>query len=193
MRILLDLKHWQLFLLIVGIPFVLALLDNIIVLGTVSEGGSIKIIINLLKLLPIYVYYLWILSVGSVLSERLPKEGNLHYNMSYFPWLILVSAIITTAFIFISVNEKVNQAVEQGAPSGSSLFDSSFWAFVIPVFIAIACLFAAINKMVKILVSAERKSTVRANDFFSEYVMAVVFPIGIWFLQPRINKLSNKA
>jgi hypothetical protein len=41
----------------------------------------------------------------------------------------------------------------------------------------------------KTMKSVEMQKTVTFNDYAGEFFLIWFFPIGIWFLQPRINKI----
>ena len=43
----------------------------------------------------------------------------------------------------------------------------------------------------KLIVVVERKSTVKFYDYFSTFIAAWIFIIGIWSLQPRVNKIFS--
>ncbi|MEX2594602.1 MAG: hypothetical protein WD426_17660 [Anditalea sp.] len=60
------------------------------------------------------------------------------------------------------------------------------------VFIALLTLFHCLSFMAKAIVQLERGRKVTSSEFFSEFVMAVILPIGIWLLQPRINQLEKE-
>ena len=57
-------------------------------------------------------------------------------------------------------------------------------------------MYATINSLsfpAKVLNSIERNREVSLSDYIGDFFLIVFLPIGIWFLQPRINRiLENK-
>ena len=51
------------------------------------------------------------------------------------------------------------------------------------------CIFF-VAKTIKIL---ELKKEVKLSDYISEFVFIVLFPFGIWFIQPLINQIKYKT
>lgn len=190
MRIFLELKHWQLFLMVVGIPILSGILDALILVSGAGDTFSFRIFLNFLNILAMWFFYLWIWSVGSILGNRVENKEDLPKNVTLFPWILLVSLLTSTALVIWYWWDLYGPAINGNQ---DTMLDQSYITLVLLAFIAIVCLFVSLNFMVKILVIAERNSLVKPNDFFSEYVMAVVFPIGIWILQPRIDKLSRRS
>lgn len=54
---------------------------------------------------------------------------------------------------------------------------------------AIFCLFAASFISAKNLKKTELQRPVGFSDFITEFLLILFFPIGVWILQPRVNKL----
>lgn len=54
-------------------------------------------------------------------------------------------------------------------------------------------LFQVFYSTAKRLVMAEKQKNIALSDFIGEFFLFVIFPIGIWFLQPRIKKTIIKS
>jgi len=67
--------------------------------------------------------------------------------------------------------------------------------FIFPVhFFCMFCIFYCLYFNAKALKAAEWQRPVTFSDFAGEFFMIWFFPVGIWILQPRINKLfENKS
>jgi hypothetical protein len=55
------------------------------------------------------------------------------------------------------------------------------------------CIFYCLYFNAKSLKSVELQKPVTFNDFAGEFFLIWFFPVGIWFLQPRINKLFEET
>jgi hypothetical protein len=169
MDLLLRCKHWQLFLLVVGIPLVLQLVQNILLVWTQPQSpGSFSSLLGLLVIIPLFIYFIWIYSVGKKFNE-----GILGLFVSILGHIFLL-------IYFWSYSNWVNQA------EGEEVLPISLLALI--VFISFFTLFYALSFMAKALVQMERGTNIHSSEFYSEFIMALLFPLGIWLLQPRINR-----
>jgi hypothetical protein len=70
MNILLTLKHWQIFLLIVGSPFVVQVIQSIWFITTEPEiQSSFPMVLGLIVIIPLLIYFIWIGTVGKRFSQ----------------------------------------------------------------------------------------------------------------------------
>ena len=183
MELLRKLKHWQVFLLVVGIPLVLQLIQNIIFLssadGNAADYGNS---LGLLLILPLLVYYGWIGSVGSAYSQR-----NTAVNMPLGRFRLSLGTSVICSILLLVYFWAYPQYLratdhEEAVP---------IILIGVLVFVALFTLFYCLSFMARATVQLERGRRVTSSEFYSEFVMAVVFPIGIWLLQPRINRLEG--
>ncbi|MEM7511835.1 MAG: hypothetical protein AAF388_12940 [Bacteroidota bacterium] len=65
--------------------------------------------------------------------------------------------------------------------------------FIIPLHLFFMfCLFYSIYYVGKTIKAAEIQQEVRFSDVFGEFMLIWFFPIGIWFIQPRVNAIALK-
>ena len=182
MGLLRKLKHWQIFLLVVGIPIVLQLIQSIIFLP--SAGGdeaNYGNSLGLLLILPLLIYYGWIGSVGSAISQRTSVSmptGRFRLSL----WTSAICSILLLVYFWAYPQYLQATDNEEAVP---------IILVGVLVFVALFTLFYCLSFMARAIVQLERGRRVTSSEFYSEFVMAVVFPIGIWLLQPRINKLKG--
>jgi len=184
MEIFLKAKHWQVFLLIVGIPFLIEILDSIIVVSGAGEAFTFRAILRFLLIIPFITFYFWIFSVGTLLNKRV--RDHLDTKTGYFGlavWTSAFSLFFLSIFSFFIWDDWEQLMIEN---------DLTYVAFGIVVFLTIATLLLAVSFVAKTLVRAERNAHVKSSDFYGEFVMILFFPIGIWLLQPRINEIHAK-
>ena len=184
MEIFLKAKHWQIFLLIVGIPILIEILDSFIVLSGAGEAFTFRAILRFLLIIPFLTFYFWIFSVGTLLNKRI--RDHLETKTGYFAlsvWTSAFSLFFLSIFVFFIWDDWEQLMIET---------NFTYVVFGIVVFLAIATLLLALSFVAKTLVRAERNAHVRSSDFYGEFVMLLFFPIGIWLLQPRINEIHTK-
>lgn len=169
------------FLLVVGIPVVIQIIQNILFIT--SRGTAYPAGLELLLIIPVLIFYGWIGAVGSAFSRNSFPVQMPRKKFSLSLWV----SCLVSIFLFIY-----------------------FWAYplfldsagdeeIIPitviglmVFISLSTLFYCLSFMARSIVQQERESSIHSSDFFGEFVMAVFFPVGIWLLQPRINRLNQR-
>ena len=161
MKWILSLKHWQVFLLLSLATF----LNNLTVVNS-------RLWTVILSSTGGMMYFLFWLLVGHQLYQLLPDKIQLNYNffiINAFIWLSSYAA----AFII---------ADEQGMSFTGILgflFLYVFFAFLHFLFFP-----------VKVLKSIEMNREASVGECLGDFFLLIFFPIGIWFLQPRINKAA---
>lgn len=180
---LLKLKHWQIFLLVVGIPLLVQLVQNIfIVIGGWQRQGPFFALSGILLGFSLLIYYLWLGEVGRKFSEdQLPGSMNAgSFRLSF--WISCISSVFL--FIYFWYYDYTISRFPEGGVIPITLIG-------IIVFVALFSLFYCLSFVAKAIVQRERNHKITSAEYFSEFIMAVTFPIGIWFLQPRINRLAE--
>jgi hypothetical protein len=183
MGLLRKLKHWQIFLLVVGLPLVLQLIQSIIFLSS-ADGNEANYgnSLGLLLILPLLIYYGWIGSVGTVFSQKnspVPMPTG-RFRLSL--WTSAICSILLLVYFWAYPQYLQGTDNEEAVP---------IILVGVLVFVALFTLFYCLSFMARAIVQRERVRRVTSSEFYSEFVMAVFFPIGIWLLQPRVNKLEG--
>ena len=123
-------------------------------------------------LLPFVVCFMgWLWSLGSFLSSI--AEPSLRLNLHFFRFAILFSSLylLTALPFFLSSNPTIE-------------------AIILPMhFLALVCLLYAFYFVSKSLVVAETGEAVTFNDYAISLLLFLCSFIGIWLIQPRINRL----
>jgi hypothetical protein len=55
------------------------------------------------------------------------------------------------------------------------------------------CFFYCIHFASKSLKAVELQRTVTFRDYVADFFLFWFFPIGVWFIQPKINKIFNRT
>ncbi len=181
MKKLLTIKHFQLFGLLVGAPVVFTIL---IISTIVLIGLPVTMLISIFQKLTIFIIFAifgWFYTLGTNLHEKLPT--SMPMNLPRFKMFLSIQVIYNlfmSTFIFsLTAN---GPTVEQPNPLIVAI------VFLIPLF-SMFCIFYCIYFSAKTLKAVELQRLVTFNDFVGEFFLFWFFPIGIWIIQPRINKL----
>lgn len=182
-------KHWQIFLPLFGIPAVF----YFIVMGTMVSGlstgqfpDSPELMFGYMKYFPfvilsvMFVFWGWYWAVGTGLQREIPEEAAL--KVWRFKAALSFNALYTIFFL--------------------SFFAYSFWSFnrgiaqllgvIVPFhFFAMFCVFYCMYFMAKTIKTAELQRRTHFGDCITDFFLIWFFPIGIWNLQPRINRIAR--
>jgi hypothetical protein len=178
-----------------GIPILLQIVIMISVFSNTDLNGTEPYgILNLMKIFPIimtlYVglFFGWFWSIGIGLQKYIPIEINMKikkFKIFFFIPLIyflFLLGIIGTSFYGISSGDNA-----AGGIVGKMLFA------VLPIHLfSMFCMFYMLYFVSKTIKTTELKRDVTFSEFIGEFFMIWFFPIGIWFIQPRINKIVAK-
>ena len=176
------LKHWQLFLLLIGPPIIL---DFILfeTLFTSRNLAVMTIAFPIVMLFTTSIFFGWFYAIGTYLHHRLPSSVNM--NLTTFKIFLSIPAIyiaLLCIFIFTVFLRNVN--------NGSLRIGIA--AVMIPVHLfSMFCILYCLYFIAKVLKAVELQRPVTFSDFAGEFLLIWFFPIGVWIIQPRINKLFN--
>ncbi|MEG9329206.1 hypothetical protein V6B16_14780 [Salinimicrobium catena] len=192
----LNAKHWQLFVLMFGIPFLLQIVASILMFLNIDSNGNpdltgmISIFISspIIMLLYTGVFFGWFWSIGIGLQKYIPAEIKMKikkFKVFFFIplfYILFIFILIGTTFFGISTG---SNAV--GGTVGKMLI------FIIPMHLfSMFCMFYLLYFVSKTIKTTELERPVTFSDFIGEFFMIWFFPIGIWFIQPRLNKIVSE-
>jgi hypothetical protein len=187
-NLLLKAKHWHLFTLTFGIPFILQLFTMVRMMTKVftSENipstrmfsDSIFLIVITIAFSAILLFWIWAVAIG--LQKKVPETVKLKTNrFKFFFFTPIVYMIIYLTIIFPSfMNSNINPMV--------FLIILPFHLFV--MFCMIYCLYFT----AKTFRTVELQREVHSGDYLGEFFLIWFFPIGVWIIQPRINKIVQE-
>ncbi len=181
-------KHWQIFLLTVGfqallqvklIPFIVSLNNTKITLYVIP-------ILILLSLSGFYLYF-WTVTIGlhKELSDGL-KLKIIGFKIKFFYLLfhlIGFSIIGVISFLGLFNNYFANR--------GGFIFGPQMIFIPIHLF-AIYCFFSLLYTISKAIGRLKHNDRVSFSKNIGNFLLMCLFPIGIWIIQPTINKLIKK-
>lgn len=183
-NLFLKAKHWQLFVgfmilsLIVQVIFAFSLiLSNYVsflaIVTGVIGGASMFLFLS-------WFYYL-IKGLNKKIQYQNLKTDSSNLNLFYFFPVVYMLAI----YWFFPLGF-VDSSEENNSINGLSM------VIVVPAHLfSMFCIFYLMFKAAKTIKIAEVQKPVSFGDFAGEFFLLWFFPIGIWFLQPKINKLAE--
>lgn len=189
-------KHWQLFLLTFVIPFLLQILFIIQIFFITQQvylnggapdsvalamGGSL-FTIPCFMVLFVSIYLVWIWSVSIDFQKKVP--ANLIMKVKKFKMLFFFPLVYAVVFIVSVTHFPISMRLQPNA-----IFFSVF--FSVHLF-AMYCMFYSLYFMAKTIKTVELQRKVSFGDFAGEFFMIWFFPIGLWILQPKINKMAEE-
>jgi hypothetical protein len=171
-------KHWQIFLLF-GIFFVGTMVSMVPASVTPTHNfGGVGLLFVVVNGLGYLCFMAWWWSLGSFLcSLVLPA---LRLNLRFFRFTIIYPLIYM--FVFLAFL----------AFFGNPL--PVLFAVIVPLhLLAMFCMFYGLYFVSKSLVMAETGKSASFYDYAGPFFLIWFIPIGVWTVQPRINRLyANK-
>ena len=177
MHFFLEWKSWKIFLFIIVIPFgVQSLLMNTLVSSTEINNEVVFTVMPLVMLVFMAVYLMWFWTLGVELNKMVPESDR--PKVSRFKFGIRFTAIYMLLF----------QAFIVSTTNGVS-FDLAMPVIFILHMAAMYFMFYSIFFISKNLVTYENMVSGTSKSSKGTFLLLWFFPLGVWFLQPRINKI----
>ena len=179
-NVFLRAKHWQIFLLLVGVGFVgdiVAIASSMSVTAQSPEGfGKIGLPLGFVMALFMFCFLGWFWSMGSFLSSIV--QPSLRLKMGFFRFALVYPGLYIFVFMALFLSTTTNPAL---------------LAIIFPLhFLAMFCMFYDLYFVSKSLVLAETNKPASFYDYAGPFFLIWFFPIGVWFTQPRINRLYSE-
>ena len=178
MEFFLKIKAWQLFILLFVLPYGLQFAVMGTLIGT-GEPALIFVLMPFVMLVFIAVFIGWFWTLGTELNKKVPEE--IRMKSGFFRFGIIYSFIYMLCFLVFFVLTTTANSVK------------GLFAVIVPFHLfAMFCMFYGLYFVSKNFVMAERKQAVRFYDFAGPFFLIWFYPIGVWFIQPRINRMFQK-
>jgi hypothetical protein len=196
--IFLKAKHWQLFTITVGIPFLLqfyAILfpqfgvellsnENEAVLIGVSISISFVYILSSL----VCIRWFWAIAIG--LQNKVPPTVKMKvkkFKFCFFFPLVYMSVFAFGGFILFYQHFRGNSL-----PNLEWLHSIFGLIFLLHI-TAMLCMLYVPYFAAKTFKTVELQQEVGFSEHFSgEFVMLLFYPVGVWMIQPKINEMMKE-
>lgn len=195
-------KHWQLFLVTIGIPFSIHIISMIILFVIfinykntdfsntfIIVIGIIFILLMLAGLVSSSMLYAWNWAIGIGLQEKLPipLRSNTRYFKLCFLYPIIHVLLLFPIFI-VALVYNINTKIE---PIANNII--LLYAIFLPFHLmAMACMFYNIYFAARTFKTTELQRKTTFSDFAGEFFLIWFYPIGIWIIQPKINRMIDE-
>ncbi len=193
-NIFLRAKHWQLFILMYGVPILLQfkmmawMFSNF----AVTENPDPKIMFDFIKFFPfVMILYMvvsfgWFWSTGVGLQKKVPV--NVKLKVGRFKALLIIQNIYILLFL-IYFYYMLNELLKPD-PEINFGFIAGLIFIILPLHLLFMfCIFYSMYFVAKTIKTVEFQREVSFGDFVGEFFLIWFYPIGIWILQPKINKM----
>lgn len=170
MRLILKLKHWQLFFLVVGLTILADFFD-------VSEHRQTGAIDLILGVISVSTVFCWIWSIGNELNKRLPVGQN--FKIWGFRAAVIL-ALTLLVFLFWATENKT-----------IATSDYFMLLLFIGVPIYLGLMIYSVLHAAKTLKTIELGRLAKIDEYAGEAFLIWMVPLGVWFIQPRLNKLTE--
>jgi hypothetical protein len=187
-------KHWLLFLLTFGIPMVFqfAMMAFMISNLFTAENPDPFEVFHYPKFFPVVMIifmaflYGWLWSIAIGLQKKVPENVKMKVRkFKFFFFFPLIYLLIVMSFFFFSINNMSGQNID--SPFGIS---GGLFAVIIPIHLfAMFCIFYIFYFVARTFKTVELQRAVTFGDYAGEFFLLIFYPIGIWIIQPKINKM----
>ena len=203
-KIFLRMKHWQLFLLLF-LPSLLmggclmysfpSIAELEQARGSFNPEEIISSVVNTIPLMfiTIFAWACYMLTLLFALNDRVPLP--LKRNMAFpvfalvFPMLYSLAACGFVMYLFQNLLAN-NMNIFEGASESTILV---VVGIVVPChFLVIFLSFYLFFVLAKLMKTAELQRKPDGDEFIGEFFLFWFFFVGIWILQPRINKMFEQ-
>lgn len=172
-----QIKPWKLFLLVFGFP---ALSFPLILVGLIMNSDPIYYASLIISLIAFVFLVLWLKECGNYLYQQLDIELTVYSNQKLFNFnlfFVLFYTLLIALYVILPQ---------------STMFDKVYTFAVFPMHLySMYSLFYAIYFVSKHLSIIEGKSG-KFENFQSYFFMLLLYPVGIWTIQPKINDFVNE-
>lgn len=171
MGIYLRAKHWQLFLVLVGSMF----LTQALMLNSVMDGGAVNPLVMILPTVLVgAVFFGWIWAIASACYRALPRD------LASSPRPMKIGLVY--ALIYISLSGVLLFGAGNQLPGYVALMH----------LLAMSAVFYSLGYTAKQLTKLEQKQDVTFFSYSGPFFLLWFFPLGIWFIQPKVNQLLGQ-
>lgn len=196
-KLFLKAKHWQLFTLVFALPIALQVIMMVWMFSTLvnNPNPDPTFMFNYMKIVPFImilvlgVNFGWSWSVAIGLQNKVPQNVTMKVKkFKIFFFIPLVYLSLITLFFAIFINTGYFASV-------STVLGFGLWLLIVIIplhFFAIFCMFYNMYFVSKTIKTVELQREVTFGEFIGEFFMIWFFFIGIWILQPKINKMSEE-
>lgn len=162
-----------------------------------SHGGDPDsvIMLNTLTLFPVIMivysglFFGWIWSIAIGLQKRIPVSVKMKVKkFKTFFFVPLIYILLISLFAGFSVS---GLFVNGNASASVIVGGIAITIVLILHLFSMFCIFYSLYFVSKTIKTAELQREVNFGDFIGEFFMLWFYPVGIWYIQSKINKMAQ--
>lgn len=189
---LLRAKHWQIFLLVVGIPVIAQIALGVLVSTPIDQDRAIFPFLEIVPILGfglMVIFAAWFWAVGTGLQQLIP--ANLQLKVSRFRLAFFFPIAYGVYLIFFLISTiQLFAATSSPGDVQATINMQHHLVIIIPFhLIAMFCIFYCMYFVAKTFKTAVLQRKVTFGEYLGTIFAIWFFPIGIWSIQPQINAL----
>ena len=180
-------KHWQIFLLTFGLQI---LMQSVLPLSFIGSSSNTMTIMSIFTMIIgtiiIGVLLGWFWSIGVGLQRKISVDVRM--KVGRFKSFLLIILLFFTFVIGLSLFSICRSMGIGQTGNGSVII--GMMNLILPLFLfSMYCMFYTLHFVAKTIKTVELQREVSFSDYAGEFFMLLFFPIGIWIVQPKINKV----
>lgn len=194
-------KHWQLFALVVGIPFAFQIFFMSWLFTSISMDAPpdpARIFryfwaFPLMMALFSAVILGWHWSVATGLQRFIPAGIRMKTNrfkiFFFIPLVYMGAILVLVSFVFHSISSGMLSSGD-----GTEILPFvQFFPLIIPLHLfSLFCMVYNLYFIAKTFKTAELQREVQFSDFAGEFFLIWFYFVGVWIIQPKINKMLDE-
>ncbi len=196
-HLFLKAKHWQLFIWMFGIPMVfqfLTMYSMIFDMGSEVTSDSASMF-NYMKFFPLMMiifmgtFFGWFWAIAIGLQKKVPQNVKMKvikFKIFFF-FVFIYILLFLTGFMFI-----MSGLFESNQIPNFDIIWNLFWIIIPLHFFSMFCILYVLYFVAKTFKTVELQREVKFADFAGEFMMIWFYPLGIWIIQPKINKMVEE-
>lgn len=190
-------KHWQIFTLTFAVPMIFYFILFAGMMSTAihlsqSQQPDPTMMLSYMKFFPIIILLFmaslfgWHWSVAIGLQNKVPEPIKMKVKkFKTFFFIPLIYMLAFLAFFSLTMNE-----LSGPNPEPNLKFMGIGLILIIPMHLfSIFCMLYSLYFVAKTLKTVELQKEVSFSEFAGDFFLIWFFPIGVWIIQPRINKI----
>jgi hypothetical protein len=184
---LLSAKHWQLFVATFGVVMVgqMIMMCFVFSMNNPVDFAWVFAFMPIMLSIVLYIQMGWQYGLIFKLKDKLSLPPSWPYKrikaFFFIPIIYFLIIFVLIAFLFTN-------AFSGNFRPGAGFFGVIALIFPLHLF-SMFCMFHTMYYAAKSVKTVEMGKEVTFNDFAGEFFLIWFYPIGIWILQPKVNKL----
>jgi len=191
-------KHWEVFILVFMLPLLLTIIPLTMIFTSIEDGSQPEpsalinffIVSFVISIISAAGFLGWLWSIGVGLQRFIPTA--LRQNVTHFKiaMLIPISYFVLLGVLILVYGIEIFSAGEEFNPD--TLFMVLPFILILHI-LSFFCMIYSFYFASKAVGLAEHQQNVTFGKFVGPFFMIWFYYIGVWVLQPKLNKLMEEG